>query len=331
MPAPSSSPTSSLSTPGETGAILEVRQLSFSYGERAALTDVTFDVFPREIFGLLGPNGGGKTTLFRLLTTLLPVPAGRITVCGLDPATDPAAVRNQLGITFQSPSLDGRLTVAENLKHQGHLYGLRGAALQQRIDRVTGWLGVTDRLSQRAETLSGGLKRRVEVAKSLLHQPRLLILDEPSTGLDPGARLDLMAALNRVRAEEGVTVLITTHLMDEAEHCDRLAILDRGRLVACDTPRSLRHSLGGSSVRITTARPDALAAQIRADFALVVQVPGNELRIEHAEPLQLLSQLVEKYPDQIDSIALARPTLEDVFIQRTGHLFQEPAESLPGR
>jgi len=307
----------------ESPALLRVEQVSFQYGERAALKEVTFTVAPGEIFGLLGPNGGGKTTLFRLLTTLLPVQSGRIEISGRSLADHPAVVRTMLGVTFQSPSLDGKLTVQENLKHQGHLYGLRGETLRRRITEVTGWLGVQDRLLQLADTLSGGLKRRVEIAKSLLHAPTCLILDEPSTGLDPGARLDLWTVLDRLRQEQGMTILVTTHLMDEAERCDRLGILDHGQLVATGSPRELRQQLGGDSLTLTVTNPALLIAAIAARFQVTARIVGEDLRIEHPRALDLLRDLVTAFPQEILAISLAKPTLEDVFIARTGHRFWE--------
>lgn len=302
--------------------LLEVQSATFRYGSRVALDDVTFQVTEGERFGLLGPNGGGKTTLFRLLATLLPLQQGAIRVAGFDASTQPAEVRRCLGVTFQSPSLDGRLTVAENLRHQGHLYGLSGRALRERTSLVADWLSIGDRLSQIVDTLSGGLKRRVEVAKSLLHRPRLLILDEPSTGLDPAARRELLTTLDRVRQEEGVTLLITTHLMDEAAQCDRLAILDCGRLVACDTPLALQRELGGDSLRVSTPQPIVLAEQITRQFQVPVQQLADGLRIEHPDPLDLLRRLAVAFPDAITSLSLMKPTLEDVFLQRTGREFQ---------
>ncbi len=216
---------------------LSVEAVSYRYGDRQALDAVSFAVTTGEIFGLLGPNGGGKTTLFRLIATLLPLQQGEIRLFGHAVSTQPAVVRHQLGVTFQSPSVDIRLTVTENLRHHGQLYGMHGPALRTAMDRVLAGLGLQDRQHALVETLSGGLKRRVEIAKSLLPGPQFLLLDEPSTGLDPGARLDLWEVLTRLQREQGVTVLVTTHLMDEAERCDRLAILDRGRIVAVIPPR----------------------------------------------------------------------------------------------
>ncbi len=195
-------------------AAISVRGLSHRYGSRQALDNLDFDVTSGEIFGLLGPNGGGKTTLFRILATLLPVQEGQVELLGLDVAREPEHVRTQIGVTFQSPSLDRKLTVRENLATQGALYGLSGSHLAGRIDTLLSRLGLADRARDRVESLSGGLARRVEIAKGLLHDPRVLLLDEPSTGLDPGARLDLWQYLRLLREEAGVTVLVTTHLME---------------------------------------------------------------------------------------------------------------------
>ncbi len=293
------------------------------YGKRIALDAVALTVASGEIFGLLGPNGGGKTTLFRLIATLLPLQSGSIRLFGTEISTDSATIRRQLGVTFQSPSVDGKLTIAENLTHQGQMYGLQGRMLAEAIDRVLTALGLTDRRRDLVDTLSGGLKRRVEVAKSLLHSPRFLLLDEPSTGLDPGARFDLWEVLTRLQRDHGVTVLVTTHLMEEAERCDRLAILDRGRIVACGTPSELRQSLGGDCITIRTTDPTQLAASIQQRFRITPRVMVDSIRLEHPAALDLLRDLAAAFPNEIAAISLSKPTLEDVFIDRTGHRFWE--------
>ena len=300
-----------------------VDRLSHRYGERLALDDVSLTVGRGEIFGLLGPNGGGKTTLFRILSTLLPVQNGGVAVLGFDARQQADELRRRIGVTFQSPSLDGKLTVLENLRHQGHLYGLSGRVLRERAASLLERLGLSERAGDRAETLSGGLKRRVEIAKGLLHGPELLLLDEPSTGLDPGARLELWRHLTALRAQEGVTIVVTTHLMDEAERADRLGILDRGRLVALGTPDDLRGSVGGDSVTVRTPDPPSLAEQVAGRFHVAPQILGDALRIEHPRGHELVRELVEAFRDQITSISLGKPTLEDVFIARTGHRFWE--------
>jgi len=304
-----------------------VESVSHRDGTGPALDQVGFEIVPGEIFGLLGPNGGGKTTLFRLLSTLLPVQSGKIHVLGVDVEAEPAVVRAQIGVTFQAPSLDKKLTVAENLRHQGHLYGLRGETLRERMDALLDRLGLVDRRNDRVDSLSGGLARRVEIAKGLLHNPPLLLLDEPSTGLDPGARLDLWRYLHLLRDQAGVTVLVTTHLMEEAERCDRLAILDRGRLVALGTPDELRSSIGGDCLTIQSPDPEALAAQISGHFSVQPRLVGRQLRIEVARGHEFLSVLVEKFGPQISTVALGKPTLEDVFVERTGHRFWDDGES----
>jgi ABC-2 type transport system ATP-binding protein len=311
----------------EQPSAVSVAELSHRYGELLALADVSFEVRSPGIFGLLGPNGGGKSTLFRLLATLLPVQSGSVRVMGFDARRQPDAVRSVLGVTFQSASLDRKLSVRENLRHQGHLHGLWGAALRRRIDELLARLGLADRAGDRVESLSGGLARRVEVAKGLLHQPRVLLLDEPSSGLDPGARLDLWVQLRELRDNLGVVVLLTTHLMEEAERCDHLGILDKGRLVALGTPDGLRDSLGSQCLTLTSDNADLLSRELRARFQLESTVAGEELRVRTQEGRQWMATLLDSCAPLIRSIALARPTLEDVFVQRTGHRFLETESS----
>src|SRR3954453_11954683 len=211
--------------------VVQIDHLTHRYtGDRVALTDVSLAVNAREIFGFLGPNGSGKTTLFRILSTLIPPADGRVSILSHDVVAQRDAVRREIGVVFQSPSLDKQLTAEENLRHHGHLYGLRGPALERRIDQMLTRVGLTDRPKEYVSQFSGGMRRRVELAKGLLTSPRLLLLDEPSTGLDPGARIDLWRHLRAIRDAENVTILLTPHLMDEAEHCDRLAIMDAGKI-----------------------------------------------------------------------------------------------------
>jgi ABC-2 type transport system ATP-binding protein len=304
-------------------AAVTVDSVRHRYGERQALAGVSFQIPGGEIFGLLGPNGGGKTTLFRILATLLPLQEGRAELLGCSVAAQPDAVRRLIGVTFQSPSLDPKLTVAENLKFHGYLYGLSGARLKERIDLLLGRLGLSDRRADIAQTLSGGLQRRVEIAKSLLHEPRVLLLDEPSTGLDPGARHDLWRYLKQLRQETGVTILATTHIMEEAEHCGRLGILHKGELVALGTPAELRSSIGGDVITIETTNADGLPARIESKFGVRPQRIGESLRIERSAGHELIRDLVAAFPEEIRAVSLGKPTLEDVFIQRTGHRFWE--------
>lgn len=300
---------------------LSVQGVNHRYGDRLALEHVGLTVPVGQIFGLLGPNGGGKTTLFRLVATLLPLQTGSISLAGADIASQPQLVRRKLGVTFQSASLDGKLTVGENLLHQGHLYGLSGSKLRDRIDAVLRQVGLQDRRTEIVDRLSGGMKRRTELAKSLLHQPEVLLLDEPSTGLDPGVRRDLWETLQSLRNESGTTILVTTHLMEEAEHCDSLGILDRGRLVAHGSPAELRNSLGGDCLTIRSPEAHKLAALIERIFQATPRISGDELRIEHARAGEMMCALVAEHRSELASASLSQPSLEDVFLARTGHRF----------
>jgi ABC-2 type transport system ATP-binding protein len=302
---------------------VQVRNLVHSYGERKALAGVTFEVERGEIFGLLGPNGGGKTTLFRILSTSFLPASGEALIFGSPVQTQANEIRRRIGVVFQSPSLDKKLTVRENLMHHGHLYGLRGSRLDARMSEMMDRLGVSDRADNKAETLSGGLQRRVELAKGLLHRPQLLILDEPSAGLDPGARRDLWQYLERLRAKEGVTILLTTHLIDEADRCDRVLILNQGTVVAIGSPDALKEQIGGDILLITAKEPEKLSDSIAAKFGVKPALLNGKLRIERENGHIFVSQIVEAFSSMIDTVTLSKPTLEDVFIDRTGHRFWE--------
>ena len=315
------------------GAVISVQNLVHRYENRTALNGVTFDVRAAELFGLLGPNGSGKTTLFRILSTLMIPTAGRAVVMGFDAAREAAQLRRQIGVVFQAQSIDPKLTAYENLWHQGHLYGLRGAALKKRVAEILSRVGLADRAKERVETFSGGMQRRIELAKGLLHHPGVLLLDEPTTGLDPGARRDLWQYLQILRDEEHVSVLVTTHLMEEAERCDRLAIMNEGNLVALGTPTELKSEIGGDVITLDAARDAAsLAERIRARFPVEVTVLENQVRMEKKEGHRFVTDVVEAFPGEIQAISVSKPALEDVFIHRTGHKFwsennQEPSVS----
>jgi ABC-2 type transport system ATP-binding protein len=302
-------------------AAIRVERLSHRYNERQALDDVGFDVRAAEIFGLLGPNGSGKTTLFRILSTLMLPTQGRALIMNHDVARAPNQVRREIGVVFQAASVDAKLTAMENLRHQGHLYGLSGPALKRRIAEMLGRVGLADRAGDRVETLSGGQQRRVELAKGLLHHPSVLLLDEPSTGLDPGARRDLWLYLQLLRDQERVTVIVTTHLMEEAEHCDRLAILNEGKLVALGTPAELKREIGGEVIVMEARDPESLAGRIIGRFGGACTVIDGKLRLEREHGHRFVTDVVEAFPGEIDSISVSKPTLEDVFIDRTGHRF----------
>jgi ABC-2 type transport system ATP-binding protein len=301
--------------------VILAENLSHQYGSRQALSNVNFEVKAGEIFGLLGPNGGGKSTLFRILSTMMAPTGGRAEVAGHEVARDPAAVRRSIGVVFQTQSLDKALTVAENLRAQGRLYGLSGAQLRDRMQQVMERLGLADRRNDIVETLSGGLKRRVEIAKGLLHRPVVLLMDEASTGLDPGARRELWQYVEELRSREGVTILLTTHILDEADRCDRLALLHQGRVVAEGTPARLRSGIGGDVVVLQAAEvaeAAALALRIETRFGLKPVVVDGALRVEIANGHRFITEVVEAFPGAIDSVGLHKPTLEDVFIRETG-------------
>ena len=312
------------------------RDLVKSFGDRRALDGISLEVRRGELFCLLGPNGGGKSTLFRILATLSLPDAGSAEIAGHDVVSEAAEVRARLGVVFQSPSLDGKLTILENLRCGGALYGLKGAELESRITEAAKALNLTDRMGDLVETLSGGLQRRAEIAKCLLIRPEVLLLDEPSTGLDPGARLDLWAALEQLRSEHGVTALCTTHLMEEAARADRVGIVSSGKLVALGTPTELTSAIGGDVISLGVSKEtgaDQLARTITERTGIPATVVEGEVRIENREAYALAARLAGEFQNEITSLRIARPTLEDVFIARTGRLFAdqdvEPDQTQP--
>ncbi len=298
---------------------LRVDEVSHAYGERQALAGISLEVQQAEMFGLLGPNGGGKTTLFKILSTLMPLTQGRVSIFDHDLADHAGAIRARLGVVFQHPSLDPKLTVFENLQHHGHLYGLWGNALRQRSLAVLQRLGLLERRRDLVETLSGGLQRRVELAKALLHEPSILLLDEPSTGLDPGARLDFTATLEELRDKQQATILLTTHILEEAERCDRVGILHEGHLVALGTPDELKRQVGGDVVVIDSLEPETLRQRIAERFGCDPVVVDGNVRVEIEQGHAFVRDVVEAFADAIQAVTFGKPTLADVFIHLTGH------------
>ncbi|MCC7500085.1 MAG: ATP-binding cassette domain-containing protein [Bryobacterales bacterium] len=295
-----------------------VEQVSYSYDDRRALEDVSFQVAEGQIFGLLGPNGGGKSTLFRILSTVMNPSSGRVVIDGHDTRREPAAVRRAIGVVFQSQSLDRKLTVAENLRAQGHFYGLSGSLLAARMGEAMERLNLTDRRGDLVQSLSGGYQRRVEIAKAILHRPRVLLMDEPSTGLDPAARRELAHYVQELRERHGVTVLLTTHILDEADRCDRLVLLHQGRCVAEGSPSELKTRVGGDVVIFRSHDPEALRTAIAGRFHISPKILDGNLRIEIANGYRFVTEVVEALPGSVESAAVHRPTLEDVFLDETG-------------
>ena len=303
--------------------------LTYSYGDRVACDDISFEVPAGGVWGFLGPNGSGKSTLFKVLTTIYPMQSGHVTMFGHDLARESSAVRAHLGVVFQSPALDRKLTVRENLVHGGHMYGISGKDLHSRVDEAIESAGLTDRAKDRVEELSGGLRRRVELGKALLPRPHCLIMDEPSTGLDPGARRDLW---DWVRRLDDVTVLFTTHLMDEAEMADHIAILDDGKIVGEGAPSDLKSEVGSQVLEIESSTAEVLATEIRDGLAAgaEVSVVGRSVRILREDVHQMVGGLMDAFADRINRLTISSPTLEDVYIRKTGHRFVEEEDATGG-
>ena len=300
---------------------MEVTEVSYNYGEKVALNSLSFSIERGEIFGVLGPNGGGKTTLFKLLCTLMPLQAGAIRIFGDDLRASTIALRRRFGVVFQHPSVDGKLTVAENLATHGHLYGMSGRRLADRSSAMLTRLGLESRANDLVETLSGGLQRRVELAKALLHQPELLILDEPSTGVDPAARREFNNYLAQLRDQDGVTIVLTTHYLEEAERCDRLGVLHQGRLAALDTPANLKAQVGGDVVVINARDSEALQKKITAQMRVRATLVDGMIRVERPRGHEFVRDVVEAFGGEIESVTFGKPTLEDVFVHLTGERF----------
>lgn len=299
---------------------------------RTAIHDLSMTVATGAFCILSGPNGSGKSTLFRILCGLAAPSAGRVAVGGHDLATEAAAVRRLMGVVFQSPAVDKHLAVRENLELHGSLYGITGRELSARMDEALAWSDLGDRLNDRVETLSGGLARQVELAKCLLTRPDVLLLDEPTTGLDPASRRAFLNALKAVQRERGMTVLMTSHVFSEAEDADSVAIMRAGRLLAHDTPAALRARIGQEVLVIqAVGDADALRPRLSESLGLPVGRYGDELRVEDLPPAEvprIVERALSNHRDSIASIAVKQPTLEDVFIHITG---KSPAQAASAR
>ena len=306
-----------------TPPMLSLKDLIYSYpGQpKPALNELSLSVQKETIFGILGPNGGGKSTTFKILSTLIRPDKGSVEINGIDVIKSPDKVRSLLGIVFQSPALDKKLTVEENLHHQGHLYGIKGKLLEDRTTFLLKRLGLWEKRNEKTENLSGGQKRRLEITKSLIHEPQILILDEPTTGLDPLARREVWNYLKFLRETEKITILVTTHLLEEAEDCDEIALIDQGRVVCEGRPSQLRHEMGSDLVSIRTSYPSELRENIRSKFDVSSSNLGNQLRVQPKDLESFVSYLVKEGSSKIDNFTVGKPTLEDLFIEKTGHHF----------
>lgn len=300
---------------------VSVRGVSFHYGSFQALDKVSFDVADGAFFGLLGPNGSGKTTLFRILSTLMPPADGACTVFGHDTTSASGDVRARIGMIFQQPSLDEELTVRENLTFHGRMYSIPSRQLRARIQALAEKMGVADRLDDRVKKLSGGLKRRADIVRGVLHKPRVLFLDEPTTALDPAARHSFWQLLHTLRQEENLTLILATHLLEEAEQCDEVVILDAGHVAVAGNPSALRDTLGNQMLWLSSNNPEKLGASIAASYEFSVQTLDNAVCLSDPKAIDALPAFYTAYPELIDSATIRKPTLEDVFLTTTGHQY----------
>lgn len=301
---------------------IALQNVSYVYPQnrsQQALSAISLRMEQGEVFGFLGPNGSGKTTLFRILATVSKPTSGSAQIFGLDLATSAHSIREIIGVVFQRQSLDKKLTVSENLAFYGHLYGMHGQNLKRQIEEVLRRFNLVDRARELVETLSEGLKRRVELAKAFLPRPRVLILDEPTAGLDPAARLEFWRGLRAINQSDRTTILLTTHLMDDAENCQRLGFLNQGELVAADSPAALKTLVSGEVITIRTRGAESLCTAINNKFGLQACVADSSLKIECQGAHEWIPRLVEAFPGLIDGITLTKPTLEDVFFHVTGN------------
>ena len=302
----------------EPETVITVSGLVKRYGEVEAVRGIDFSVARGETFGFLGPNGAGKSTTIKILCTLANATAGRAMVAGHDSATDRDAVRRNIGLVFQDTTLDTYLTAEQNLRFHAELYGVPRAAVLPRMRQVLDMVGLWDRKDSLVSAFSGGMQRRLEIARGLLHAPHVLFLDEPTVGLDPQTRSSIWAYINDLKSREDITIFLTTHYMDEAEHCDRIAIIDHGKIVAIDTPEALKASIGKDRVQIHTANDQAAIAELAATFGIDAAVHEGAVTFSVASGEQFVPRLFSEFSVPIRSVSVSRPSLDDVFMSYTG-------------
>jgi ABC-2 type transport system ATP-binding protein len=313
----------------DAASLLEIRGLSHRFGDRVVLDELSLAVAAGEVVGLLGPNGSGKSTTFRVLTGLLVPDRGQVLLRGEPVEPGGRALRQHMGVVFQSPSLDARLTVLENLRMSAALYGITGATAARRIQEHLELAGLADRTRDRVLELSGGMKRRIELCRALLHEPSLLVMDEPTTGLDETSFRQTWARLAQLKAARGLTVLLSTHRADEAEHCDRVIVIDGGKVIAQGTPDDLRRRVSGDVLSLVAHDPEALCEDIRRLFSIEARVLEGRVVLEHERGHELIPRLVEALPKgRLDALSMHRPTLADVFVKLTGRALGMDAPNL---
>jgi ABC-2 type transport system ATP-binding protein len=300
------------------GPAIAVEGLAKRYGDLEAVKGIGFEVRPGEVFGFLGPNGAGKTTTIGMLCTLVRPTGGGAHVAGHDIVADRDEVRRNIGLVFQDPTLDAYLTAEQNLRFHGELYGLPKAAMEERIGLVLDMVDLTERKDSKVETFSGGMKRRLEIARGLLHSPRVLFLDEPTVGLDPQTRSAIWGYINQLKDTEDITIFLTTHYMDEAEYCDRIAIIDHGEIVVLDTPEKLKASVGKDRVQIVTGDDEAAIAALKGRFGIDAGVHEGAVTFAVSSGEEFVPRLFAELGVPIRSVHVARPSLDDVFMNYTG-------------
>ncbi len=310
---------------------IEVHDLVRRFGDLEAVRGVSFDVEPGETFGFLGPNGAGKSTTISMLCTLLVPSAGAARVAGFDVAAQRAEVRKRIGLVFQDTTLDDYLTASENLRFHAELYGVPRSQAAERLQDVLEMVGLWERRDGLVRTFSGGMKRRLEIARGLLHSPRVLFLDEPTVGLDPQTRAHIWDYINELRRRESITMFLTTHYMDEAEHCDRIAIIDEGRIVVIDTPEALKGTVGRDRVQLHTPDPDSAIAALGEHFGLEATMSEGAVTVYVPSGEQFVPRLFGELDVTISAVSIARPTLDDVFMDYTGRTIRDAEASASER
>ena len=305
------------------------RGLTKHYEEVEAVRGIDFEVRPGEIFGFLGPNGAGKSTTIGMLCTLIRPTGGTAGVAGYDVVAERDEVRRNIGLVFQDPTLDIYLTAEQNLRFHAELYGVPRALARERMREVMEMVGLWERRESLVGTFSGGMKRRLEIARGLLHSPRVLFLDEPTVGLDPQTRSSIWSYIKELKRQEEITIFLTTHYMDEAEYCDRIAIIDHGQIVVLDTPQSLKASVGKDRVQIGTADDEAAIAALRARFGIDAVVAEGQVMFSVAEGEQFVPRLFAELGVPILSVSVARPSLDDVFMSYTGTTIRDAEAAGP--
>ena len=302
---------------------VSVRGLVKKYGDVEAVRGIDLDVVECEMFGFLGPNGAGKTTAIKILCTIAEATGGSATVAGHDVNAERSAVRRRIGLVFQEPTLDAYLTAEQNLRFHGELYGMPRRLLRERIDEVLTMVGLSDRRKDQVLKFSGGMKRRLEIGRGLLHSPQVLFLDEPTIGLDPQTRASIWEYIAALRQNQDITIFVTTHYMDEAEHCDRIAIMNAGKIVVTDTPDALKSSVGADRVQIRTDDDPAAITRIREHFGIEAAMHDGMVTFAVAGGAAFVPRLFAELGISIDTVTVTRPSLDDVFMSYTGRTISD--------